>query len=652
MKKTTKKLLAIVLSVCLTATCVAPAFAAKTTVGSETVTIEQIVDKVRTNTSTASNKISSLNLNCGGDDDTSEGTDSTLVTIKKMFAKVLNAISNFFINIMVAGPLKYLIPDSVSVQKLKDFNLDEYEGFSEGMTEFIDEPQGDAVWSLGYSRKSIMPSNFGEKSYAKGAYLPYVFGNEMYKDDDGVSEELRVRTIVLDDGSGRGKVAFCAVDAMGLANADVRKIRVALQEFADANNIVSINVSCTHIHTGIDSQGVWTDPAGDLFHNTLNRLDDVTTGVDSDFLDAVINGCKESVIEATESMTEGTLLYSKMDISDYLRDRTSPNSYDENLYKLEFVPADTSVDSTIIATFGCHPESSSYDWNKKVDGKTQYDTKFTADFVWYIEKLLNSENYNFIYLQGNVSTTTSSRGNTGDNIPEDRDAHDSAVRYGYEMGYFLLGMGMTRAERIELNERTGDRLQIAEYGDLEGYTKWYDYENLPSTPDKGTEVKPVLNVANKAFTVEISNNAIALIGKTSISDNFVLRDTLGRVYTVSEVGYMEIGDVLKVYMSPGETFTELLKGGYGAVGFMYAPIRTAIGEDTIIMDLMNDAAGYVANPENYVMAGVQYNPDEDSYDSDTWCLISFGKYTANTFIGNFYDLVDSRRPGTVVQKAY
>ncbi len=651
MKKTTKKLLAIVLSVCLAASCVAPAFAAKTTAKTETVTIEQIVDKVQANASADTDSVNAINLDCGNDD-TSDGTDSTLVAIKKMFAKVLNAISNFFINIMVAGPLKYLIPDSKTVQKLNDFNLDEYEGFSEGMTEFIDEPQGDAVWSLGYSRKSIMPSNFGEKSYAKGAYLPYIFGNEMYKDDDGVSEELRVRTIVLDDGSGRGKVAFCAVDAMGLANADVRKIRVALQEFADANNIVSINVSCTHIHTGIDSQGVWSDPAGDLFHNTLNRLDDVTTGVDSDFLDAVINGCKESVIEATESMTEGTLLYSKMDISDYLRDRTSPKSYDENLYKLEFVPADTDIDSTIIATFGCHPESSSYDWNRKVDGKTEYDTKFTADFVWYIEKLLNSENYNFIYLQGNVSTTTSSRGNTGDNIPEDRDAHDSAVRYGYEIGYFLLGMGMTRAERIELNERTGDRLQIAQYGNVDGYTKWYDYENLPSTPDRGTAVKPVLNVANKAFTVEISNNAIGLIGKTSISDNLVLRDTLGRVYTVSEVGYMEIGDALKVYMSPGETFTELLKGGYGAVGFMYAPIRTAIGEDTIIMDLMNDAAGYVANPENYVMAGVQYNPEEDSFDSDTWCLISYGKYSANTFIGNFYDLVDSRRPGTVVQKAY
>ena len=83
---------------------------------------------------------------------------------------------------------------------------------------------------------------------------------------------------------------------------------------------------------------------------------------------------------------------------------------------------------------------------------------------------------------------------------------------------------------------------------------------------------------------------------------------------------MEIGDVLKVYMSPGETFTELLKGGYGADGFEFKPLREEFGENVIIMDLMNDAAGYVANPKNFVMAGIQYNPETGKYEGDTWCL--------------------------------
>ena len=56
---------------------------------------------------------------------------------------------------------------------------------------------------------------------------------------------------------------------------------------------------------------------------------------------------------------------------------------------------------------------------------------------------------------------------------------------------------------------------------------------------------------------------------------------------------------------------------------------------------MNDAAGYVANPENYVIAGYQYNVEKDALDSDTWCLISYGKNAATTFIGNFYQIYDS-----------
>ena len=64
-------------------------------------------------------------------------------------------------------------------------------------------------------------------------------------------------------------------------------------------------------------------------------------------------------------------------------------------------------------------------------------------------------------------------------------------------------------------------------------------------------------------------------------------------------------------------------------------------ENIIIFDLMNDAAGYVANPENYVIAGYQYNAEKDALDSDTWCLISYGKNAATTFIGNFYQIYDS-----------
>lgn len=556
---------------------------------------------------------------------------------KIQLSKVLNFISNFVINDVLGKALNIIIPDSAAVADFEDFNIDEYGNFYAGMDSFIDEPQGEKVWSLGYGKASVLPADFGEKSYAKGAYLPYVFGDSMYTDEDGQEEDLMARAVVMNDGSGRGNVVFISLDAMGFANADVRLVREALKDIAKENNIVSINVSCTHIHTGIDSQGVWTDPIGCILNNIVSP--NVKYGVERSFIDSVVKGSKKAVEAALKDMAKGKLYYSEASLEEYVHDRTAPISLDKTLYKLEFVPFDSGKTPTVLATFGCHPESASYDWaSADPDKPLSFDKKFTSDFIWYTEKILNSAGYNFIFIQGNVSTVTSLRYRTGDGV--EQSAHYSAVRYGYEIGYMLLGINMTMEERLALNESTGDRLGIKEYGDVyEEYTPWYN--DLPQV--EAQEVKPVLNIKHEQFTVQIDNNIISLLGKTSVADNYVLKDNRGNYYTVSEVGYLEIGDNMKVYLSPGETFGELVYGGSGARGFEYAPIREYTGEDIIVMDLMNDAAGYVANPANYVLAGLQYNEFTGVFDSDTWCLISYGKGAAPAFIGNFYKIYDSVR---------
>lgn len=557
-----------------------------------------------------------------------------MLKLKIFFAKLLNMLSNLFINDILGSLLNIIIPESAAVLDYEEFDLASYDNFYAGMDEFIDEPQGDKVWSLGYGKASVLPADFGEKSYAKGAYLPYVFGNEMYQDEEGNYEDLMARAVVMDDGSGRGKVVFIALDAMGFANADVRLIREALKDFAAENDIVSINVSCTHIHTGIDSQGVWTDPVGNILNNVSNP--EVEYGVDRSFIESVVAGSKQAVIDAVNDMKTGKLYYSSVDIEEYVWDRTAPIELDTNMYKLEFVPFDTTATPTIVATFGCHPESASYDWSDDGSGDLlPFDKKFSADFIWYTEKVMNAAGYNFIFIQGNVSTVTSGRGNSNDGI--DGNAHYTAIRYGYEIGYLLLGMNLSEAERIALNAATGDFLDVELYGDQEGYSVWY--EAIPTVD--AVEVEPVLNIRTKQFFVRIENNVIALLGKTSVADNIVLKDDNGKFYTISEVGYLEIGDEMKVYMSPGETFGELLFGGAGAEGFPLTPIREYTGEDIIIMDLMNDAAGYVANEANYVMAGLQYNEGTGEFDSDTWCLISYGKSAGTTFITHFYDVFDS-----------
>ena len=620
--KKTRMLLSILLCVCLLGGSVSAGFAA----AAPDVTQEGV------GALDAYNPFANLTV-----DESQSPQQQALSRFKQIVAKLLNLLSDFFINGVIGKPLSMAAPAAKTVRRYETFDLDAYGDFYAGTEQFLTQPAADAVWRLGYSEKSVMPADFGEKPYAKGAYLPDIFCTEMYRDDDGEPEELRVRTIVLDDGSGQGCAAFCAVDAMGLANADVRLIRAALADFAAENQIVSINVDSTHIHTGIDSQGVWNKPVTHAVNNMLQQ--EIEYGVDRTFLQAVVDGAKASVEEAFAAMTEGTLWYSSVNIKDYVWDRTAPVSVDDTLYKLEFVPDDAGVTPTVIATFGCHPESASYDWDACVDenGQKGYDKKLSADFIWYMEKVANAAGRNFIFIQGNVGTITSGRSKSNDNGLE-TDAHSTAMRYGYEMGYITLGLNMTEEERILLNAATGDRLGIAANADHEGYTKWYD--GLPTV--EAAEVKPLLNIAHRQFFCPIDNNVIAILGKTAVADNLMLRSYLGQYYTVTEVGYMELGNSLKVYLSPGETFTELLKGGSGIAGFPYKPIREVLGENTIIFDLMNDAAGYVANDANFVMAGLQYNEITGGLDSDTWCLISYGRRAGSTFIGNFYELVGEK----------
>ncbi len=556
-----------------------------------------------------------------GDDFEALSSTSIKVVFMHSLAKIVNTLSNILITVL-GKAINLFIPKTPALNSYKDFNLDDYENFFPGMDEFLDEPAQGARWSLGYAQESILPDDFGVVPYTMGGYGLMAETTETF---DG----LWVRTIILDDGSGRGKVAFCVLDAIGIANADVRLIRAAVKDFAEANDIVSINVSVTHTHSGIDLQGVWDDTVTNVLNNiTLGALGiaDLKSGVDRKFLQTIIDQTAKSIKAAHADMKTGELTLSKMDIGDdYLRDRTAPYNYDGNMYRLEFTPDQKGATPTIITTFGCHPESTGYG-----------HTVISADFIPYIEEVLNKAGYNFIFIQGAVGTVTEDSHYADDGL--DLTRYESTVRYGYEIGYMLLGMELTEAECKALNFELGDFLGVAEYEGQENYTVWYE----GWTPVEAEPVKPLLNIKNMQYVIEVSNVLLDIIGKSGITDYFFLYDnTTGKYYEVTECGYMELGDSLQVLISPGEHYGEILNGGDGLEDFQYDCYRDMFGENTIIFDLANDAIGYIEPDPEFVMAGMKYSEKNDEFDNDTWCLISFGEHTASTVAGKFVELYES-----------
>ena len=556
---------------------------------------------------------------------------------KFKFATSINKVLDFILNEIVFGIFARMIPDNKDVENLADFNLDEYADFYEGTETFLDAAEDDARWYLGYDKESIIPDDFGvQGKYARGSYIPYWYSTEVHKDEDGNDEDLNVRTIAINDGTDRGTAIFATVDCVGLSNYDVRKIRAAVADFAEENNIISINVSASHTHTGIDSQGAWNNPFKAAFNNMAGK--DVFSGVNADFLNKVIDATALSIKTAYENLQSGTLTYYKYDATNYVRARTTPRVCDQNMYILKFTPDEITEESkngTYISSFGVHPEIVSYDWL----GGLKRDTKLSADFIYYIDKIMEKAGYNFIYIQGNVGTNVTDRFFSNDNVTA--NFHDSAMRYGYEVGYVMLCMDKSIEECIAINEATGDLLGVSKYaGKVEGYTTWYE-DGFVAT--ETFEVEPYLNIRSAQMMFTAQSNVAKLLSKAGVASNKLVKDG-SKYYFVTEIGYVEFGNAIRAVMNPGELYSELLVGNEKLSqvngGFEYDCLRDCFGEDIILFDLMNDAVGYLAPDNYYVLAGIQYDAAGDIYESESWCfLVSPGKNAASEFFAALTELM-------------
>lgn len=526
------------------------------------------------------------------------------------------------------GTIAKIIPnlDFVGV----DSDKFDTENFYEG-NEFIDTDTDDYTWKFGYGAESIVPDDFGVPfKYARGSYAPWGYSRGYYTDDEGNDEKMMVRTILLDDCTGRGLIAICSVDCIGISNVDVKKIRAGVAEFAKDKNIVAIEISAIHSHMAIDSQGVWGAPLTTVATNLLSQLGVTKTksGVNKDYLNQIIDSTALSIEEAYDDLKPGKLEYTNIDIEGYMGARTVSKDCDDDIHKLMFTPDDGS-NGTVVASFGAHPELTSYGH--------EFDGRLSSDFVYYMEKLVNKSGNNFMYVQGNVGTNSVGTHNSDDGLSLEK--HEKAMRYGYEMAYITLGASMTKEERIALNDELGDVLGVKEYGETEKYTNWYD--------DLGTfEAQPVnavMNIRHKQIKMEIDNTTSLVLLKLGLASNKINYNADdGKYYTETEVGYLELGNVVKAFLSPGELYSELYVGGYGLENSAIKSLRESYGDDVILFDLMNDAAGYVCPDETYAILSYRYDPDNHELYNDTWCLaVSIGSHAASSIMNGYADLMKS-----------
>lgn len=531
------------------------------------------------------------------------------------------------------------------------------ENFYEGTgTEFKTSADADARWNLGYSNASLIPNDYSNGTYYIGGYI--AIENGFSNVVEGIAEipgigkdDMKVRCVAINDGTDRGTALFATIDCIGITNADIKDIRAILADFAEANNIVSINVSSTHTHSCIDTEGLWTKLLYKLAHNGIvngtGADEELIQGTNPAYMAFLKDKVADALVDAYEDLQPGELTYTVKDIGqDYFNNKNRPSAGVLNpdtgeleiamtdISRFIFTPDAADETPTMMINIAAHPDVAG------LPTESNSGREISGDYLFYCGKFLEDAGYNFMFFQGAIAGIYMSRSVTGDNVPTDQRVEESQ-RYGYELARMALALTMTK-EEVEADDMLNCADEIAEYGDEEGYSIWYENWNKDADgndviPEEQV-VDPFLNLLIRQVEIPISSHLIEAVGKLNLANYVVITKEDGTYATITEIGYMEMGSQFKTVFLPGEICQDLVApdgaslsavNAVTAKNFEANAASSIFGPDVKCFGLMNDAIGYVVPDNDYTMG----DPVNHYHE-----LISLGKNVASALMYGLEDL--------------
>ncbi|MGN0448117.1 MAG: hypothetical protein ACI4GC_06180 [Acutalibacteraceae bacterium] len=460
------------------------------------------------------------------------------------------------------------------------------EGFMKGNEQFLKSSAYGSVWSLGYDSRSIL---LPEDEIIGKMYVAGSIGTEN-KFATEIVDDLKVRTVAINDGSGRGTAVLCVVDSYGLALSDVREIRTRLADYCAEKNINSVTVSVLHQHSAIDTFGmngnIWEMALLNPLKGAFGK--DTKNGKNEKYMENLFSQCVASVKAAAENLTEGKLYSGTADASKYTTDKRQPYVLDSNFNRLRFVPFDGSKETWLVSSpIHCV-------------GNGAAGTAVTGDYPYYAEKEIGDGANVLFYLGAELGTT------------QNRNAQ---TVYGYSET-------MTRLEQTA------------------GFGKNIGIDLKAINNDK--EVAPLLNVAYREITLNIDNPLLLIAGKAGMFENIV-KKLDGKYKVISEIGYIEVGNTLSFAVIPGELAAELAYGGtlpasasWSGEEWEHPSLQEIVKSNDIdrelqIIGIANDQIGYIVPGNDYIP---MLHENSNSIE-----LVSLGKNTASDIVTEFGCLI-------------
>ena len=540
-------------------------------------------------------------------------------------------------------------------------NIKEYtpekENILLGRDTYRKTPAEGAAWSLGYSSASIIPDDFEAGKYYIGNSASVTSKNspnlKKGPKAQGVLDDQRIRVVAIDDNSGDGLAVLAVVDGLGVGSGTIRAIREKVLASAEKNGIAisSINISATHCHSALDTQGVSTSLLG-LAAGGLFRLSSVTKKMNeptNHFKENLINVAAETINEAIADMKTGELYYDTADVSEYYHDKREVIDDVPDAAILRFKPADDSKE-TYIANITCHPTTTGVKGNGCV----------SSDYIYYMDQNFINDGYNFLFLQGAVGQLSQSGNPIADGYKMTADDVKNAI--------------------AKCKDKDGNTLDWSEITDADGAPVYGDFTETLALANEFTDavkgaaadgeekLAPVINNHYGEINITTSNYLLNWACRLKLVDNIVYRTGLGvnDVCLPSEVGYLELGHRMAFGLFPAELYPEVFHGGgtdektsWSGESWTYESMTDECAKFNDPIDIhcicfANDYIGYVVPDNYYSLLGVNLlhsnafeetemaknNTWGNSFGDDADELLSAGKSTASGLVDCFLQMVE------------
>ena len=464
---------------------------------------------------------------------------------------------------------------------------DEYvpEHFYTGEETFDTEAADGAKWEMGYAGASLLDGiDATSGDYFLAGTLEPIAGRVPVR----VIDDQRVRVYAVTDGTS-GVVIQAVIDGFGFSRGDVQIIRERMEEFAAENNVVAINVSVLHQHSCIDTLGMNVPLAQALLFNTGNAasggfLGDLKVEKNQEFMENLFSKTVLAMKRAVNSMKPGDLSYGYADIEELIHDKREPISYDKNINRLRFVPNDGTTEIWVLeAGIHCTMLGAGPD-------------ELTADFPYYIERKIKMETgANVVYVQGAELAITTDCDSL--ELPEDISDYDRMAAYGEAI-----------AERV---------IAI----------------------DNDVALDPILNIKMQEVRLDVTNEILTLAAREDVLNPVIVK-TEDDYQMITEIGYMELGNEVAIFICPGEFDPMLIYGGpssgdasWSGEEWGYEPLKNFTEcENVMVFGLCNDQAGYVLRDNEYHSMFTEN--EEINVICDT---------AGSTFVNAFVDLIASTK---------